>query len=88
MWQNFGGVQSTEPATYANGRQNCWEARIFRTRKTTDVALDTVFNFRPRFKRRLDADEGLFLFMELHPNSLEANLINPWCRTLVTDTTR
>lgn len=85
MWSNISGFQSGEPAVWANGRQNCWETRIVRSRRTTDVALDMFIDRRVRFKRRLDSQEGLFLYLETHTASVNLNLVNLWCRTLVTD---
>lgn len=93
MWSNTTGEQPAEPSIHANGRQNCWEHRHYHSAKNSDDAsyIDRQINFRPRFKRRLEAFEALFLYIELHPNStaLEgANFMNLWCRTLVTDTNR
>lgn len=86
MWQNFTGFETGEPVFWANGRSNCAEGRFFRTRKTTDVRME-FFIHRPfiRFKRRLNADEGLYLYLEVHPNSTGISPVNLWCRTLVTD---
>lgn len=92
MWQNATPGEMFEPAVLANGRSNCWEQRFFRTRKTEDTELDVFIHHRfVPFKRRLAWDEGLFLYLEAHPNSipLEGNdIINLWCRTLVTDYNR
>lgn len=92
MFQASSGGEMFEPAVFANGRSNCWEQRFFRTRKTEDTELDLFIHHRfIPFKRRLEWDEGLFLYIEGHPNSLslEGNdFINLWCRTLVTDHNR
>lgn len=93
MWQPFStGGQPFEPSVYANGRGNCWEQRFFRIRKTDDTSYDGFIHHRfVRFKRRLEQNEGLFLYIELHPNSVSFmgnNFLNLWCRTLVTDHNR
>lgn len=92
MWQNQVGDAMGEPAMFANGRENCWERRIFKNRKTNETAVDDFWHHRfLPFKRRLNAHEGLFLYMELHPNGLGLtgnNYVSLWCRTLVTDTNR
>jgi len=92
MWGNFTGWQSDEPSVYANGRQNCWETRFFKTRQTADTAVN-AFIHRPfvKVRRRLEEHEGLFLYLELHSNSAAltgTSFLNLWCRTLVTDNNR
>lgn len=88
MWQDVAGL-TAQPATWANGRDNCWEDRITKVFRTSDGGqLAFYYKARPRFKRRLKADEGLFLYFETHPSSGDIGLINPFCRTLVTDTRR
>lgn len=85
MWQDMGGLNA-QPATWANGRQNCAEGRIIKTYGGNDgVSISIWYTRFLRFKRRLQANEGLFLYLELHPNSVAVGLINPFCRTLVTD---
>jgi len=90
MWQDYTGAGlTTQPSEYANGRENCWERRIFKSRRTTDVEVDDFYHHSfVRARRRLASHEGLFLYMELHPAGLGlsgSNFINLWCRTLVTD---
>jgi len=87
MWGQVGGLDSvnSNPAEYANGRQNCWESRWYHERKQTNVQIgSSVFRARPRFKRRLAYDEGLFLYIEPHPNSETIGFIQTFCRSLVT----
>jgi len=91
MWQpsGGGGDETSEPAVFANGRLNCYEERFFRPRRSDDTQMNYMIHrrFIP-FKRRLDPSEGLFLYLELHPNSnafTSNNFVNLWCRTLVTD---
>lgn len=86
MWENVGGLQESGPDYFANGRQNCWEERFHyvpRTGSDNANALATAIKRKIRFKRRLDDTEGLFLWIELHPSSLNLDLVNPFCRTLV-----
>jgi len=88
MWANAGGLQSGGPDYWANGRQNCWELRKsfvpnYGTSSTNNAALATWVRARPFFNRRLAEDEGLFLWVETHTNSLNIDLLNPFCRTLV-----
>lgn len=85
MWQDVGGLNA-QPSTWANGRQNCAEGRIWRDfNNTNDTNINMVVSKFLRFKRRLAENEGLFLYLELHPNSV-ISAVFPWCRTLVTDT--
>lgn len=85
MWQDVLGLNG-QPATWANGRQNCWEDRLTIVRRSGDGGeYAMMYKKRVRFKRRLEEDEGLFLYLELHPSSNDIGLINPFCRTLVTD---
>jgi len=86
MWGQVSGVDTitSNPAEYANGRQSCWETRVYRDRQRTNEQLAAhVVRFRPRFKRRLAHDEGLFLYLEPHPNSVTLEFIQLFCRTLV-----
>lgn len=86
MWVDMAGLNA-QPAVWANGRQNCAEGRLWRDfNQNADVQPNFVIERRLRFKRRLQEDEALFLYLELHPSSLGLTLVNPWCRTLVTDT--
>lgn len=86
MWQDVGGLNA-QPAVWANGRQNCWEDRITRVFRSSDGEdLSLMYSRRVRFKRRLEANEGLFLYFETHPSGNAVGLINPFCRTLVSDT--
>lgn len=89
MWENAGGDQATGPDMWANGRQNCWEFRKsyipMSAGNANTPALATWVRARARFRRRLEANEALFLWVELHPSSNPGtlNLFNPFCRTLV-----
>jgi len=87
MWANIGGLQESGPDYFANGRQNCWEERWHfmapQPSSTTTIPLSIGLKRRPRFKRRLDDTEGLFLWVELHQNSQNLGLFNPFCRTLI-----
>lgn len=87
MWTNVGGTQATGIDYFADGRQNCWEERFHYAPRigtsTNTVPLVTAIKRKIRFRRRLDDNEGLFLWCELHPSSLNLQLFNPFCRTLV-----
>jgi len=86
MWTEVAGIDSltSNVAEYANGRQNCWETRVYNDRNQTNEQVSTtVIRARPRFKRRLNYEEGLFLYLEPHPNNTSIDVLNTWCRTLV-----
>jgi len=89
MWAQ-GPSEAHTLAHFANGRQNCWEHRMFKSGKTDENGMDLQVRQRVRFKRRLEQEEGLFLLTELHANSSpitgSGNFVNYWCRTLVSDT--
>lgn len=84
MWQNIAGDATTEVSRYANGRQNCGELR--RSHSFNNSAND-IFEIRKffRFKRRLQSQEALFLYMETSPTSSSIARLDMHCRTLVTD---
>jgi len=84
MWTNIGGLATTSPGNFANGRQNCAEGRVFRRFSDGDAGVVYMRKF-VRFKRRLQPQEGLFLYLEGSPFSVNAGLIYMFCRTLVTD---
>lgn len=88
MWTNNIGNQSGDPSYFANGRQNCWEMRRSYTPRTVATnanPLATWMKAFVRFKRRLAIDEGLFLWVEAHDDTTPStiDLLNPWCRTLI-----
>jgi len=93
MWAlSQGGLDTlnSNPAEYANGRQNCWEHRHYHDRRddASNTAGASVYRARPRFRRRLNYEEGLFLYLENHPNSVDLEFIQVFCRTLVSPPTR
>lgn len=83
LWTNIGGDATTEISRFANGRQNCYETRIFEQFNENSVRFD--MRRYARFKRRLQAQEGLFLLLQTHPLSVNLTSLNMYCRTLVTD---
>lgn len=84
MWTNIGGLATTSPGNFANGRQNCAEFRVFSAFGDNGDGSIHVRRYL-RFKRRLQFQEGLFLYSEGSPFSVNAGLIYMFCRTLVTD---
>jgi len=85
MWDNILGVATGEPARFANGRQNCGEGRYVRSFDSNAQIFDVKRYIR--CKRRLQAQEGLFLYIETTSDSVNLSYINLFCRTLVTDST-
>lgn len=83
MFTNVTGDAAGTITRFANGRQNCAEGRRI------DAFSDNGQYFTVRryckFKRRLQADEGLFLFLEGSTQSVNIGQLNTYCRTLVTD---
>lgn len=83
LWDNVGGLGTTTIARFANGRQNCFEKRVFEQFNENSTRMDTYFY--ARFKRRLQKQEGLFLLLETHALSVNLTSMSMYCRTLVTD---
>ncbi|MDG0902519.1 hypothetical protein P6U18_21430 [Pseudomonas sp. L01] len=83
MWQNVLGGAFTQEAVHANGRQNCAEGR--KCNAFSDNGNMFTIHKMVKFKRRLQTQEGLFLFMETAAGSQNLNRLDLYCRTLVTD---
>lgn len=83
LWENITLDATGEISRFANGRQNCGEGR----RHDTFADNRSFFGFRKyhKFKRRLMAQEGLFLLFEVESSSVNISALGLYCRTLVTD---
>jgi len=83
MFDNITNDATGQITQYANGRQNCGEGRRF------DAFSDNGQRFTVRryckFKRRLMAQEGLFIWLETTNASVNIAQLDLFCRTLVTD---
>lgn len=80
----FQGGGNTQAADWANHRrQNLFERRFYRAFSSDIPNVWNVF-FNVPLRVRLDAGEGLFLYLETDASAV-STIVTTWCRTLVVD---